>query len=87
MPQTLFPLGSQGLRTPRIGLGVMSAAFYGSGDPSADEQQQLEAIDKLVELCAPSPAFLDTAFVYSHPTGLHSEQVRLISLDFAALPQ
>jgi aryl-alcohol dehydrogenase-like predicted oxidoreductase len=68
-------LGSQGLRVPRLGLGVMSTAFYGSGDPASDEMQQLAAIDKLVEICAPSPCFLDTAFLYAHPTGLHSEAI------------
>ena len=60
---------------PKIGLGVMSAAMYSSGNPADDELQQLTAIDKLVEICAPSPCFLDTAFVYAHPTGLHSEAI------------
>lgn len=75
MPLELHPLGSQGLRTPRLGLGVMSAAFYGSGDTKADEEAQLAALDKLVELAAPSPAFIDTAWIYAHPTGLHSEEI------------
>lgn len=75
MPFDLFPLGSQGLKTPRMGLGIMSAAFYGSGDSKADEEAQLSALDKLVELTAPSPAFIDTAWLYSHPTGLHSEEI------------
>ena len=75
MPLKLYPLGSQGLMTPRLGLGIMSAAFYGSGDTKADEEAQLVALDKLVELAAPSPAFIDTAWIYAHPTGLHSEEI------------
>lgn len=75
MPVKLFPLGSQGMMVPRIGCGIMSAAFYGSGSPAADELAQLEALDALVEYCAPHPAFIDTAWVYSHPTGLHSEEI------------
>ena len=71
----LVDLGSQGLRVPRLGLGIMSAAFYGSGSPADDELQQLAAIDKLVEICSPSPCFIDTAFLYAHPTGLHSEAI------------
>lgn len=71
----LHPLGSQGLLVPRIGLGVMSAAFYGSGDPAADEAASLAAIDAYVALCTPHPAFLDTAYIYSSPTGLHSESI------------
>lgn len=75
MPVELFPLGSQGLMAPRIGCGIMSAAFYSSGNTAADEAAQLQALDRLVELCAPSPAFIDTAWIYSHPTGLHSEEI------------
>lgn len=59
----------------RLGLGVMSAAFYGSGDAATDEAHSLAAIDKAVELSAPQPAFLDTAFIYSNPNGLHSESI------------
>ena len=72
---TLFPLGPAGMRAPRLGLGVMSAAFYGSGDAAADEAASLAAIDALVALCAPAPAFLDTAWIYASPTGLHSEAI------------
>lgn len=75
MPVELVPLGRAGLKVPRIGLGVMSAAFYSSGDTAADEAAQLAAIDELVSICAPAPAFLDTAWIYSHPTGLHSEEI------------
>ena len=71
----MVPLGSQGLRVTRLGLGVMSAAFYGSGDAATDEAHSLAAIDKAVELSAPHPAFLDTAFIYSNPNGLHSESI------------
>ena len=75
MPQELFPLGSVGMRVPRIGVGIMSAAFYGSGDIAEDERSQLAALDHLVALCAPNPAFVDTAWIYAHPTGLHSESL------------
>ena len=70
------PVGRQGMVAPRIGLGVMSLAFYGSGDGAADEASSLAAIDALVAACAPAPAFLDTAWVYaSAVTGLHSETI------------
>ena len=72
MPQAV-PLGSQGMMAPRIGCGIMSTSFYGSGDPAADEALQLAALDKLVDASAPAPAFVDTAWIYQHPTGLHSE--------------
>ena len=72
MPVALAPLGSQGLLAPRVGCGIMSAAFYGSGDGSADESAQLAAIDALVAACAPAPAFIDTAWIYASPAGLHS---------------
>jgi aryl-alcohol dehydrogenase-like predicted oxidoreductase len=75
MPVELFPLGREGLMVPRIGLGVMSAAFYSSGDTKAAETASLEAIDELVPICAPNPCFLDSAWIYSHPTGLHSEEI------------
>lgn len=71
---TLAPLGRQGMMVPRIGLGVMSLAFYGSGDAAADEAASLAAIDKLVAVCAPSPAFLDTAWIYASATH-HSEAI------------
>jgi aryl-alcohol dehydrogenase-like predicted oxidoreductase len=75
MPVELAPLGSQGLRVPRIGCGIMSAAFYSSGDCAADEAAQLSALDALVAHCAPAPAFVDTAWIYRHPTDLHSEEI------------
>ena len=75
MPVELVPLGTQGLMVPRIGCGIMSAAFYSSGDPAKDEADQLDALDELVAICAPSPAFIDTAWIYGHPTGLHSEEI------------
>jgi aryl-alcohol dehydrogenase-like predicted oxidoreductase len=75
MPVALAPLGAQGLMVPRIGCGIMSAAFYSSGSPAADEASQLEALDALVAFCAPAPAFVDTAWIYYHPTGLHSEEI------------
>lgn len=75
MPLALFALGSAGLLAPRIGLGVMSAAFYGSADTAADEKASLDAIDAYVALCSPAPAFLDTAWIYTSPSGLHSESI------------
>jgi len=74
-PYALAPLGAQGLRVPRLGLGVMSAAFYGSGNAADDEAASLAAIDRMVELSQPHPAFLDTAYIYASPTGLHSEAI------------
>ena len=71
----LAPLGRQGLLVPRLGLGVMSLAFYGSGDAAVDEAASLSAIDALVAACAPSPAFLDTAWVYASAAGSHSETI------------
>jgi aryl-alcohol dehydrogenase-like predicted oxidoreductase len=71
----LHALGPAGLRAPRIGLGVMSAAFYGTGDAAADEAATLAAIDAAVELCAPAPVLLDTAWIYASPAGLHSEAI------------
>ena len=73
--QKLVALGAEGLRVPGLGLGLMSVVTYGSGNPTEDESRQLAAIDKLVEICSPSPCFLDTAFLYAHPTGLHSESI------------
>jgi len=71
----LVAMGPAGLWAPRMGLGVMSAAFYGTGDAAADEAASLAAIDAAVELCAPSPVLLDTAWIYSSPGGLHSEAI------------
>jgi len=75
MPVALAPLGGQGMLVPRVGCGIMSAAFYSSGSPADDERAQLEALDALVAHCAPQPAFIDTAWIYRHPTGLHSEEI------------
>ena len=35
----------------------------------------VKSLPQAVALCAPSPAFVDTAWIYSHPTGLHSEEI------------
>jgi hypothetical protein len=54
------PLGSQGLRVTRLGLGAMGmTAFYGA-DPAAAEEGSLATLAKAVELSAPHPAFIDT---------------------------
>jgi aryl-alcohol dehydrogenase-like predicted oxidoreductase len=48
-------------------------AFY-NPDPAATEAESLAAIAKLVEMCAPHPAFIDTAYIYAHPaSGAHNE--------------
>lgn len=70
----LVALGPAGLRVPPIGCGIMSVAYYGSGDAGADEASQLAAIDELVARSAPHPAFLDTAFIYAN-AHLTSEEV------------
>ncbi len=67
------PLGSQGLVVPRIGFGAMGCTAFYTTDPAAIEADALAAIDELVLLSAPSPAFIDTAFIYAHPSGAHNE--------------
>lgn len=73
----MFPLGSSGLSTTRMGLGAMGmTAFYFSDDssPASTEEESLRVLDELVALSHPSPAFIDTAWIYQHfKTGLTNE--------------
>lgn len=73
----MFPLGSSGLSTTRMGLGAMGmTAFYFSDDstPATTEEESLRVLDELVALSHPSPAFIDTAWIYQHfKTGLTNE--------------
>lgn len=76
MPVDIRPLGNQGLMVPRIGYGAMGAtAFYGIEDVAAAETSALAAIDKYIELCAPYPVHIDTAYIYVHPSGAHNESL------------
>ena len=42
-------------------------------DPSKTEQESLATFGRLIELSAPHRAFVDTAFIYAHPSGAHNE--------------
>jgi len=73
----MFPLGSSGLSTTRMGLGAMgmTAFYWAEGTtPATHEEEALATLDLLVTLSHPSPAFIDTAWVYQHfQSGLTNE--------------
>lgn len=70
----LRKLGSQGLQVPSAGLGMMGVSAFYYNTPE-DEASGLAAMDKAVELSHPSPAFIDTAWIYQAPDGRTNEAV------------
>ncbi len=46
-------------------------AFY-TTDPVANEPESLRTFAKVIELSAPEKAFIDTAWIYVHPSGLET---------------
>jgi aryl-alcohol dehydrogenase-like predicted oxidoreductase len=70
-------LGS-GLRTTKLGLGAMGmSAFYfdASSTPAEHEAESLRTLEEAVRLSAPHAAFIDTAFIYGHPSGATNEEL------------
>eukprot|EP01028_Stygiella_incarcerata_P011931 TRINITY_DN70959_c1_g1_i1.p1 TRINITY_DN70959_c1_g1~~TRINITY_DN70959_c1_g1_i1.p1 ORF type:complete len:340 (-),score=93.98 TRINITY_DN70959_c1_g1_i1:92-1111(-) len=64
------PLGSQGLMAPQMGLGTMGMTAFYVPDPAAIEEEALATIERGFEL---GLNFLDTAYIYAHPSGAHNE--------------
>jgi len=61
------------LEVPVIGFGAMGCTAFYNADPAATEAASLAAIAEYVAACAPGKAFVDTAWIYAHPSGAHNE--------------
>ncbi|KAI9022395.1 NADP-dependent oxidoreductase domain-containing protein [Hyaloraphidium curvatum] len=73
MPMETRPLGKNGPQVGRIGIGAMGMTAFYNPDPAATEADSLATFDALIEFCKPEKLHVDSAWIYSHPSGAHNE--------------